>query len=266
MKKRVLSAVVMAVIFVPLLVLGGKAFAVFMSILALSSLYELLKIKEEKGKLPIVMKILSYMTVLFLSLSNMSEIEFHYTIDYRVISVLIFAFLLPLVLIHNHEKYNISDALFLIGCTLFLGYSFNLIIIIRNYDIMYIIYLLLISIITDTFALITGRLIGERKLAPTISPLKTIEGTVGGTIMGVFVATCFYHVFLHPSFSLVILLLITTGLSLIGQMGDLVFSMIKRYYNKKDFSNLIPGHGGVLDRFDSLIFIALASILVIGII
>lgn len=266
MKKRILSAVIMTIIFIPLLVLGGKGFAVLMSILAVFGLYELLKIKETKTKIPTIMKFFAYLIVLFLSLSNMNAIDFHYTINYKVISLIIFAFLLPLVFLHDNEKYNISDALFLIGCTLFLGYSFNLIMVIRNYDLMYIIYLLLIAIITDTFAFITGILIGEIKLAPMISPLKTVEGMIGGTIMGVFVATCFYHVFINPNFSLVILLLITTGLSLVGQMGDLVFSMIKRYYNQKDFSNLIPGHGGILDRFDSLIFIALASILVIGII
>ena len=112
------------------------------------------------------------------------------------------------------------------------------------------------------FALITGKLVGKHKLVPKISPNKTIEGLLGGVIMGTFIASSFYHVFINPTISLVMVILITTALSIVGQIGDLVFSMIKRYYNKKDFSNLIPGHGGILDRFDSIIFIALAFILV----
>ena len=106
---------------------------------------------------------------------------------------------------------------------------------------------------TDVFAYLTGYYIGEHKLCPTISPKKTIEGLIGGLAMGTFVASTFYFVVINSNMSLVLVIFITLFLSLIGQLGDLVFS------------SLIPGHGGILDRFDSLVFVALAFILFAGI-
>ena len=261
MKKRVLSAIVMIAIFVPLLLIGGKVFAIFMTLLAVLGLYELIHIRESKKEFPFLMKIFAYVMVVFFSLSHFDSIDFTYTMDYRVVAFIIFAFLSPMVFIHDYKKYNLNDALFLIGSVLFIGLSFNLFIICRNYDIRYIIYLLLITTITDTFALFTGMLIGKHKLCPSVSPKKTIEGLLGGTIFGVFVATAFYVTAINPSISLAFVIVVTTILSLVGQLGDLVFSSIKRYYDKKDFSNLIPEHGGILDRFDSLIFVVLAFII-----
>lgn len=261
MKKRVLSAILIVAIFVPLLLIGGKVFAIFMTLLALMGLYEIIHIRESKKEFPFLMKIFAYIMVAFFSLSNFNSIEFTYTMDYRVVAFIIFAFLTPMVFIHDFKKYNLNDALFLIGSILFIGLSFNLLIICRNYDIMYIIYLLIITTITDTFALFSGILIGKHKLCPSVSPKKTIEGSVGGTIFGTFVATAFYITVIDPSMSLAFVTIITVILSLLGQLGDLVFSSIKRYYGKKDFSNLIPEHGGILDRFDSLIFVVLAFII-----
>lgn len=263
--KRVISAIIMIVVFVPLLITGGKQFTVLLSLLAILGLYELLHMRETKKKFPFLMKVFAYILVLFFSLNNFTSIDFTYNIDYRVMSFIIFVFLLPMVFINNSKKYNINDALFLIGSTLFIGLSFNLLIITRNYDILYIVYLLIITILTDTFALFTGKLIGKHKMAPIISPNKTYEGFIGGMIAGVVTAVVFYHVAINSSLPLSILILITTILSVVGQLGDLVFSAIKRYYGEKDFSNLIPGHGGILDRFDSLIFVVLASILFLGI-
>lgn len=262
MKKRVLSAIVMLAVFIPLLIVGGKPYALLMCILAACGLYELLRVASSNNNFPTFMKACSYFTLLFICTRNVDSLDFNYTLNYKVIAIIIFLFLFSIVFYNDNNKYNITDALYLIGGVLFLGFSFNLLIIARNHDLYTILYLLIIATMTDTFAYITGMLVGRHKLVPKISPKKTIEGLLGGSIMGVVVGTAFYHVFINPEVSLLLVIGITTILSLIGQMGDLVFSTIKRHYDKKDFSNLIPGHGGILDRFDSIIFIALAFILV----
>lgn len=266
MKSRIISAIIMIALLVPILIVGNEVFSITMALLSVFALYELLNIRESKKEFPFILKVFAYILVVFFSLRNASSIEFIATIDYRVMAFIIFVFLMPMVFINNSKTYNLNDALFLIGSILFIGLSFNLIIITRNYDISYIIYLLLITVLTDTFALFTGLLIGRTPLAKDISPKKTVEGTIGGLVMGTVIPTVFYHVVIDPSMSLVTLVAFTAILSSVGQIGDLVFSSIKRYYGKKDFSNLIPGHGGVLDRFDSIIFVVLASVLFLNII
>jgi phosphatidate cytidylyltransferase len=100
----------------------------------------------------------------------------------------------------------------------------------------------------------TGRTFGKRPLAPTISPKKTVEGAIGGMVFGTLAMTVGGHyVFASPIW---ILALLGAAISLLGIVGDLFESLLKRSAGMKDSSNLIPGHGGVLDRIDSWLFTA----------
>ena len=117
---------------------------------------------------------------------------------------------------------------------------------------------------TDIFAYTVGKKFGKHKLAPTVSPNKTIEGSIGG-IAGSVITLLLMGFFLHMQEITVVhfgklLLYAVTG-SVVGQFGDLSMSAIKRCLDVKDFGNLLPGHGGILDRFDSLLFIVPYSLL-----
>jgi phosphatidate cytidylyltransferase len=107
---------------------------------------------------------------------------------------------------------------------------------------------------TDTFAYIFGNLLGKRKLCPNISPNKTVEGSIGGILGSVVLTLVFaYYMDLNSYLNLSILAIIA---SITSQIGDLIASKIKRVAHIKDFGKIFPGHGGVLDRFDSIILTA----------
>lgn len=118
---------------------------------------------------------------------------------------------------------------------------------------------LVAAFLSDAFALFAGMLFGKHKLAPSLSPKKTREGAVGG-LVGAVVAMLVYGLVLELGFQCRVsypLLALYGGLgSAVSQLGDLSFSYIKREYGIKDFGNILPGHGGILDRFDSVIFCA----------
>lgn len=121
-----------------------------------------------------------------------------------------------------------------------------------------IFYILFAGWGTDTFAYFTGRWFGKHKLCE-ISPKKTIEGSIGGVIGAVILVlihTAVLNNFYGMNINYLIVLCIGIILSLLGQIGDLAASTIKRYAEIKDYGNLLPGHGGMLDRIDSIIFIA----------
>ncbi len=255
MKQRIISAIIMAIILVPIILYGGIIFKILAVLLGLASVYELMRLKPN---LPVIVKILTYLETIFIILCDFKFLKPYL---YPVILISILLNLALLVFINNQDKYDYKDSFYLLGIILFIGIAFKNFIYLRNLNLKLIIYLFSITIITDSFALFTGKLFGKHKLAPLISPNKTIEGAIGGSIMGTIIASIIY-ILLFKVENILFVILLTLFLSLIGQLGDLIKSSIKRRENIKDFSNLIPGHGGIIDRFDSIIFVMLTYIVI----
>lgn len=255
MKQRIISAIVALIIAVPLVMLGGTYFAVGVGLIAVLAYKELLDLKENAHEIPFVIKAIGLINTLLFVYSS----YFGYSIDlglpYKYIAICLLTLLIP-TLFYKDNKYTTKEAFYMVGVVLLLGIIFNAYIAIRSISIYLFVYLLLICVLTDTFAMLTGMLIGKHKIAPKISPKKTLEGCVGGSI----ISTTVVNILFVNTFNLKIVLA-TLTLSVIAQLGDLFFSKIKRENNIKDFSNIMPGHGGILDRLDSFSFVVISYLI-----
>ncbi len=258
MKVRLISAIIALIIAIPITIMGGMLFQIGVLILAMLGLKEFMDIKESKKKIPNFMKLISYLFVALITFSVTIDKDMNLVLNFKLLMGLILSLSLPVVLYHDRAIYSINDSFYLFFGTIFLGIAMSLFNIYREMGLDIIFFLVLVAIITDTYAYIVGRLIGKNKMLEVISPKKTWEGMIGGTFFGVFIPTMFYITVINNDIGLFTIIIVTLFLSIIGQFGDLFFSAIKRYYGKKDFSHIMPGHGGILDRLDSIIFIMLA--------
>ena len=185
------------------------------------------------------------------------------------------------------KELEVSDVGRILTAVIYIGVCTGAITMLRHLGIRFIIYLLAITAFTDTFALVFGMALGKHKMAPTISPKKTWEGAIGGTAVATVIG--FLFIFLYPNFSSVFhngakmeffdnvfnykdfstvgkvffALVLSASMSACSQIGDLVASKFKRNYGIKDYSQVFPGHGGILDRFDSAFFAAAIFIIFI---
>lgn len=257
MKKRVISAIVALIIFVPLVILGGMYLKIAACILGVLAMKEFLSLPH-KNKRPVYVDVIFYaLTILLIFMDEKREIYYFLTMIIPLLAV---------IYCNDNKKYNADEAFKLIGMTYLVGTVFHKFLLIRGENLMLFVYLFLITMLTDTYAHLGGTLIGKHKLAPKISPNKTWEGAIIGGIFGTLCAATFYYIVISNNVNVLGLLIVTLFLSCLGQLGDLFFSAVKRNHDIKDFSNIMPGHGGVLDRLDSIIFVIIGYILLSGII
>lgn len=260
MKKRILSAIIIILLVVPLVLAGGKVFAISVGLLAMLALKEFIDLKKSHTKIPGGLILFSVIMLVILVFFEYEGQGLSYGISHRFLILLLLGYLVPTLFHSKERQYETKDAFYLFGIVIFLGVAFNSLIILRMMNLYLLGYLILIPIFTDTFAYIVGSLIGKRKIAPLISPNKTVEGSIAGTLVGTIIGSIYYYYFIAMD-SIIFIIILSLILSIAGQFGDLLFSKIKRENDIKDFSNLIPGHGGVLDRLDSFIFTLLVYVL-----
>lgn len=266
MLKRILTALVMIVILVPLVILGGWYYTALGMVLSYFAGYELLSMMEKEEpnfkKLKYVGPLYNVLLVLTFKLEPV-----------MVIPLIILTVLSFLALGIFRPKFSIKSTINLIFVYIYSGLLMGITLFIRltgnntifNQGFYLFVYLLLTVIFTDIGAYAIGCTIGKHKLCPTISPKKSVEGAIGGIIVGTVIGMAYYLIvnkyFINYSmfgfdykYEWIIVLVMTFVLTIATEIGDLVASKLKRHYGIKDYGNIFPGHGGVMDRFDSLIF------------
>lgn len=276
MKKRVITGIVMALVLVPVLWLGGWYLSITATILAYIATYELLKMHTEKRnickKYQYILPLFSAMLVLLGSFSILLP-KYFATSD--LIYSLLVIFVLLLVFSLFNKELKVTDIMLFYAFILYSGLGIYMAIRCRYVNtingvtnkylgLILMSYLLITTMFTDMGAYTFGLLCGKHKLCPTISPKKTIEGAIGGSFTGALLGTIFLVLFSHfmgfklvridnPVLYIIVIALISLLITIFAQLGDLVASKLKREYEIKDYGFIFPGHGGVMDRFDSLI-------------
>ena len=257
-KKRILTSIIMVPLLI-LLLLSPLPFIIvavmLASIAGLYEYYEAVGLKEHKG-----LCFAGYIAAIIIPLAEFISIQ--------AIQMLVYIFVLGLfvIMLACHKKVTLKHIGLIMMGLIYIPYFLSHIIYIRSmeFGIFYIWLVFIGACMTDTFAYFTGCSIGGKKLCPGISPKKTIAGAVGGVvgcglsflIFGLIVNYFFLGALDGNKMSLLLLFVLGLISAVISQIGDLTASVIQRQYGIKDFGSIFPGHGGILDRCDSIILVA----------
>lgn len=253
MKQRIWTAIIAIIIFVPIILYGGWPFIVATFIASTIALFELVRMYERSTNFLYVCLSVLFLLAFVYPFSDINIAG--YIIEKFDIVLLLLIFLL-LIIVLTKNKFTFSDAGFLMIATIFIGMAFYFVNIVRLSGLNYILFILFTIWATDTGAYFIGSFFGKRKLWPEISPNKTIGGAIGGIVSALIVGIIFHLVYPF-NYSFIYIMIITIIISVFGQLGDLVASAIKRHYDIKDSGNIFPGHGGIIDRLDSFLFVVI---------
>ncbi len=262
MLKRIITSIVAVIILLPFLIFSDTFFfSIGIAAITLISTYEMAKCMGIGKKLYITIPIYIFaITAPFLIRYVFDFIQFAMVSFVFAIIYLLYLFI---VIITSHGKSTFNETLAFYAVETYILIAFNSIVYIRDFDESgkYLYLLIFIGAwITDIFAYFTGFFFGKHKLIEDVSPKKTIEGSIGGiffcslcyVIFGIIVG----H-FFNREVNLIMLGISGILISVISQIGDLIMSVIKRHYKIKDYGKIFPGHGGMLDRFDSILAVSI---------
>lgn len=253
MKQRLISSFFAIILLILVVFSNQYVFDIAVVLIAAMGIFEVvtaLGLAEYK----IMTSISVLMPLVFMLIS-------YFAWEYALAAVFLFIAAYLLVMLFDHKRYSFKTAAMFMMISLMVTLAFIYVSLTRHLEngILNVFVIFIGSWITDTCAYFTGFAIGKHKLAPSVSPKKTIEGSIGG-IVGVTVILAAYTTVFGNIMNITVNITSAVCIGLIcgviSQFGDLCASVIKRENNIKDFGKIMPGHGGVMDRFDSFIFVA----------
>ncbi len=256
MLKRILTAIIAICVFVPILVFSHTvAFPIAFAFASFVGVYEVLRCIGVKSKILYVLSSAIALTfpVLARYVQNTELLVMFYLAAFFCYLAVVLS-----VSVFSHGKFDVTDAALSYVMAFYVITSFSSIILLRDskYGAMLYILAFLGPWISDSAAYFCGRAFGRHKLIPDVSPKKTVEGAIGGIIFTGITFAAYGFAVLNRDADLiqyVILFVVGMVVSGVAQIGDLIASLVKRKYGIKDYGKLFPGHGGVMDRFDSVL-------------
>ena len=249
MKQRVLSAIVLLTITLSCMLAHEISRVLFFAVAGILCCYEYSRAVEKLEVYCAAWVMYTYIVIqALLTLFHQGPILY---IGFMVLGIYLALFSGIL-----HKKVSGRGAIFTVSGLAYPGFLFGILMMVSVGEIWQQALLLATAatLVCDSFALFGGMAFGKHKLAPLVSPKKTWEGAVCGALSSLLVGLVIYLLPIFPELSLPLCLITCLISSSVGQIGDLAESMVKRMIGIKDFSDLIPGHGGMFDRADSLLF------------